>query len=103
MLTQNTLRTREGKKYFLRIIAVDVNKCLNQIKTPISRFFCVPSSELESNIGENYFDMQCISLLYWTLCHLKSSCVVPLLTRVVFVFAIYIFIDPDNIDTPLRA
>ena len=54
MVTYDTLRTCEGKHVFFKIdlkfeTAVDLNKCLKQIKLPISTYSCAPISELPSD------------------------------------------------------
>ena len=59
MVTQNMVRMCEGKYVFLKIkfkfaTTVDVNKCLTQIKLPISLYKCAPISKLPSHISTKY-------------------------------------------------
>ena len=56
MVTQNMLRTYEGKKkYFLYkikfVAALDLIKCLKQIRQQRMLLNCTPASELPSNIS----------------------------------------------------
>ena len=54
MVTKKTLRTREGEQAFKKNkfgTAVDLNKCLKQIKLPSSLHTWAPISDLPSNIS----------------------------------------------------
>ena len=53
MVTQKQMRTRVGNQYFSQInviytTALDLNKCLKQIKLTISLYTCVPISDTRS-------------------------------------------------------
>ena len=52
MVTQNVYRTHEGKHVFFRFLnALDLNKCLKQIKEPRSLHTYAPNAELPTNIN----------------------------------------------------
>ena len=57
MITRNTLRTCEGNQVFSEeekirfVTALDLNKCLSQIRKQISLRTCAPISELPSNVS----------------------------------------------------
>ena len=56
MVTQNILRKCEGNHYIseekCQIVTVpDLNKCLKQIKLPISLYTCAPISVLPSDLS----------------------------------------------------
>ena len=48
MVTQNTMRTCEGK---LGFFAVHLNKCPAQVALPVSLYTCAPITELPSHIS----------------------------------------------------
>ena len=60
MVTQNMLRTFEGKYDFSEekkirfMTALDLNECLIQIKEPRSIHMCAPISVLPSNVSSKY-------------------------------------------------
>ena len=56
MVAQNTLRTCEGntdqvENNFKFATASDLNKCLDQVKLPISLNTCTPMTELPTSIS----------------------------------------------------
>ena len=56
MVTQDMLRTYKGKNIFFAeknrfVTALEINKCLKQIKYQRSLHTCTPLSELPSNIS----------------------------------------------------
>ena len=46
METQNTLRTQFKRYNFKVATAVELNKCLKEIKLPVALYTCTPISEL---------------------------------------------------------
>ena len=56
MVTRNTLRTWKKVKKNEFVTAVDLNKCLKQIKLPVYLYTCAPILELPSNISTMVLD-----------------------------------------------
>ena len=72
MVTQNMLRTCEENRTFSTeknrfATALDLNKCIKQIKLPILRRTCAPFFEVPSNISTMYLlylYVTCIALSF---------------------------------------
>ena len=83
MVTQNMLRKHVGKYVFSEknvsfVTALDLNKCLTQIKYPRSPRACAPSSKLPYNLyvlgdPEVTANLHCdFAYLYWEGCVICS-------------------------------